>query len=183
MENCGPYHGDRPITAFPVRYFATIDGVGHEFEIEELAGGIHRLRLGGEDFQLDVRRVGPASFSILANNLSFDFHVAQDGDETVIAGRGGVTRLTIVDPRRAKLGASGGREITGHAEIKAMMPGRVVSVLVKQGDHIAAGQGLLVVEAMKMENEIKAPKGGVVAAVRVTAGVTVEKNDLLVIIE
>ncbi|MGH7905997.1 MAG: biotin/lipoyl-containing protein, partial [Candidatus Binataceae bacterium] len=68
-------------------------------------------------------------------------------------------------------------------ELRAMMPGRVVSVLIEPGEVVEAGQGLVVVEAMKMENELRSPKPGKIAAVKVVAGQTVEKNDLLVIIE
>jgi len=183
MEDGWPNRGGWRLTEFAMRYYATIDGVRHEFEIEELAGGISRLKLGDEEFHLDLRRVGPASFSILAEDRSFDFDVARDGPETAVASRDGVTRVTLVDPRRAMPGAEGGREVAGRAEIRAMMPGRVINVMVNPGDQIIAGQGLLVVEAMKMENEIKAPKAGVVADVKVVAGQTVEKNELLVIIE
>jgi len=64
-----------------------------------------------------------------------------------------------------------------------MMPGRVVNVLVSVGDEVAHLQGVLVVEAMKMENEIKSPKAGKVAEIRVTPGQTVEKGELLAVIE
>ncbi|HEY2525675.1 MAG TPA: biotin/lipoyl-containing protein, partial [Candidatus Binataceae bacterium] len=66
---------------------------------------------------------------------------------------------------------------------KAMMPGRVVSVLVNPGDEIEAEHGVLTVEAMKMENEIRTPKAGKVIEVRVAAGQTVEKGEVLAIIE
>ena len=75
--------------------------------------------------------------------------------------------------------ASAGRQLSGRVELKAMMPGRVVSVLVKPGDEIAAEHGVLTVEAMKMENEIRTPKAGRVIEVRVTAGQTVEKRPVL----
>ena len=64
-----------------------------------------------------------------------------------------------------------------------MMPGRVVNVLVKAGDSVAFQQGVVVVEAMKMENELKSPKEGKVAEVKVAPGQTVEKGDVLVVIE
>jgi len=73
--------------------------------------------------------------------------------------------------------------ITGRVELKAMMPGRVVNVLVKPGDEVTADQGVLVVEAMKMENELKAPKAGKVIEVRVSAGQAVEKGEILAVIE
>jgi biotin carboxyl carrier protein len=65
----------------------------------------------------------------------------------------------------------------------APMPGRIVKVLVKAGDRVARGQGLVVVEAMKMENELRAPREGTVAAVRVSEGMSVEASAVLVVVE
>jgi len=72
---------------------------------------------------------------------------------------------------------------TGSRRIVAPMPGRIVKVFVKAGDLVTAGQGLLVVEAMKMENEVRAPKAGMIAEVRVSEGTLVEANTLLVVME
>ena len=63
------------------------------------------------------------------------------------------------------------------------MPGRIVKVLVKPGDVVAARQGVVIVEAMKMENELRAPRPGTVAEVRVTEGISVEANSVLVVLE
>ncbi|MGC2443154.1 biotin/lipoyl-containing protein, partial [Candidatus Binatus sp.] len=67
--------------------------------------------------------------------------------------------------------------------IKSAMPGRVVSVLVAAGDEVKAEQGIIVVEAMKMENEVKSPKAGKVVEVKVVAGQAVEKGQLMIVIE
>ncbi len=168
-----------------MRYFASLDGADQEFEVEPLGNGdAYRLRLGDRQYDLDVRRVGASSFSILIGLRSFDFDVFRDGDELVIASREGVARVAITDAaRRAPAGATARAHQRGRAEMRAMMPGRVVNVMVVAGDEVEAGAGVLVVEAMKMENELKAPKSGKVIEVKVVAGQTVEKNDLLVIIE
>ena len=71
----------------------------------------------------------------------------------------------------------------GPREIVAPMPGRIVKLLVGAGDRVAANQGLVVVEAMKMENELRAPREGVVVAVRVSEGMSVEANTVLVVVE
>ena len=91
-----------------------------------------------------------------------------------------------VTTRRAGLirsvgGASNGR--VGPQPIVAPMPGRILKVLVKTGETVAARQGLIVVEAMKMENELRSPKAGTVAEVRVTEGMSVEANAVLVVVE
>jgi biotin carboxyl carrier protein len=166
------------------RYIATVEGTEHEFEVEELAANSIRLKIGKSEFEADVRQVGGSSYSILVNNRSFDFEVVPEGDELIVASRRGASRVTLIDvARRSRRGGSARAEIAGRAEIKAMMPGRVVNVLVKPGETVAQGQGLIIIEAMKMENELKSPKAGVVAEVKVAAGQTVEKGGVLIVIE
>ncbi len=167
-----------------MRYLATIDNTEHEIEFDEVGAGIFAISVGENKFEADVRKVGPASFSIMINNRSFDFDVVRDGEETLVASRTGSTRLTLIDPtRRSTRGGEKRREITGRAEIKSAMPGRVVNVLVAKGDEVKRDQGIIVLEAMKMENEVKSPKAGKVIEVKVAAGQTVEKGELLMVIE
>ncbi len=168
----------------PTRYRATLEGIEHELEIAELTAGSYRVKIADAEYELDVRRVGPTSFSILVSDRSFDLDVVRDGEEMMVAARGSATRVTLVDPtRHAQLLRTGRRAQAGPVEVKAMMPGRIVSVLVKEGDEVTHHQGLVVVEAMKMENELKSPKGGKIVQVRVSPGQTVEKGELLLIIE
>ncbi len=167
-----------------MRYLATLDGQEHEIEIEELAAGSFAIRFGENRFEADLRKLGPASFSVIVNNRSFDFDVARDGEETVVASRSRSTRLTVADAARRTARAAGPRrEVSGRVEIKAAMPGRVVNVLVAPGDEVKAEQGVIVVEAMKMENEVKAPKAGKVVEVKAVAGQAVEKGQLMIVIE
>jgi len=167
-----------------MRYLATLDDQEHEIEIEELAAGSFTIRFGENSFEADLRKVGPVSFSVIVENRSFDFDVARDGEETVVASRNGSTRLTLADAARRTARAAGKRrEVSGRVEIKSAMPGRVINVLVAAGDEVKAEQGIIVVEAMKMENEIKAPKAGKVVEVKVVAGQAVEKGQLMIVIE
>ncbi|HJU09718.1 MAG TPA: biotin/lipoyl-containing protein [Candidatus Binataceae bacterium] len=168
----------------PTRFKATLEGIEHDLEIAELAPPTYRVKVGDAEHELDVRRIGANSFSILVCDRSFDFDVVRDGDELIIASRAGSARVTLVDAaRHAQRIRAGRHSQAGPAEINAMMPGRIVNVLVKPGDEVALQQGLIVVEAMKMENELKSPKAGKIAEIRVSPGQTVEKGELLVIIE
>ena len=167
-----------------MRYVATLEGADHEIDLEEIGADTYALQFGENRYEADVRKVGPASFSIMINNRSFDFDVVRDGEETVVASRSSTTRLTIVDAaRRAARSGDKRREVTGRAEIKSAMPGRVINVLVAQGDEVKRDQGIIVVEAMKMENEVKSPKAGRVIELKVVAGQTVEKGELMIVIE
>jgi biotin carboxyl carrier protein len=166
-----------------MRYLATLQETEHEFEFEDLGANACTVRLGEERFELDLRRVGPGSFSVLIGERSFDFDVTPEGEELIVTSRVGTWHVNLIDEKRRAMRASAGRQLSGRVELKAMMPGRVVSVLVKPGDEIDAEHGVLIVEAMKMENEIRAPKAGRVIEVRVAAGQTVEKGEVLAVIE
>ena len=168
----------------PARYRATLEGIEHELEIAELTALSYRIKLAGVEHELDVRRVGPTSFSILVCDRSFDLDVVREGDDLIVSSRGGAIRVTLVDAAKHAHRIREGRPSpAGPAEVKAMMPGRIVNVLVKPGDEIMHHQGLIVMEAMKMENELKSPKAGKVVEIKVSPGQTVEKGELLIIIE
>jgi biotin carboxyl carrier protein len=166
-----------------MRLVATLDGAEHQLEVEELTAHALRVKLGDRKFDLDVHRVGPLSYSILVDNRSFDFEVVREGEDLIVASRGGAARVTLVDAARKSRQPGARTQAAGKASLKAMMPGRVVNLLVNVGDEVAAQQGLLVVEAMKMENELKAPKAGRIVEIKVKPGQTVEKGELLLVVE
>jgi biotin carboxyl carrier protein len=169
-----------------MRYLATLKGAEHDFEFEEVGAHSYLVMLGGRRFEVDLRRVGPGSFSVLIGNRSFDFDVTPDGEEMVVVSGSGAWRVGLINERRRAMREAEkriGRKVSGRVELKAMMPGRVVNVMVKPDDQVTSGQGVLTIEAMKMENEIKTPKAGKVIEVRVEAGQTVEKGEVLAIIE
>jgi biotin carboxyl carrier protein len=166
-----------------MRYQAIVDGADHELEIEELSANTYRVKLGGKAFDVDLRQTHGSSFLALVGNRTFDFSVAAEGNELLMISRHGVNRVTLVDTRRQRVAAGGGRVISGRVELKAMMPGRVVNILVKPGDEVAADQGVIVIEAMKMENELKTPKTGKVLEIKVSVGQAVEKGEILAVIE
>ncbi len=129
-----------------------------------------------------VREVEPGVYSVLLEGKSFEVRAAQapDGLRMETAGLRFTTEL--VDPRnagrRSKAAVGKGRQ-----NISAAMPGKVVRVLVQENDAVDTGQGLVVVEAMKMQNEMKAARPGRVAEVRVRNGDTVAAGDTLVVLE
>ena len=123
--------------------------------------------------------VGEGAWSILIEGRSYAVQVLGGGEVSV---NGRVYRVEVLDPRGPRGQRSAG-ESSGPRLIAAAMPGRVVRVLVAPGQQVAAGQRLIVVEAMKMQNEMKAPRPGRVASVKAEAGATVSAGDILVVIE
>jgi biotin carboxyl carrier protein len=166
-----------------MRYQAIVDGAGHELEIEELGSNLYKVKLGDRSFEVELRPTHGSSFLAMVGNRAFDFSISVEGDDLLMISRHGVNRVTLVDSTRRRLAGGAERVITGRVELKAMMPGRVVNLLVKAGDEVAADQGIIVIEAMKMENELKTPKAGKVLEIKVTVGQAVEKGEILAVIE
>ena len=92
-------------------------------------------------------------------------------------------RILVTDPKRLRSGQSTGAHHHGAAEIIASMPGKVVRVMVEVGNHVEAGAGIVVVEAMKMQNEMKTPKAGTLVKLNAEIGATVNAGDVLAVIE
>jgi biotin carboxyl carrier protein len=113
---------------------------------------------------------------------SYEAHVEEQPGMLVVTVGGHRFEVDVRDPRRFRR-ASGAAGAHGVQTIAAPMPGKVIRVLVAPGDAVEAGQGLLVVEAMKMQNELKAPRAGKVAAVLVKEGATVTPGEVLATIE
>jgi biotin carboxyl carrier protein len=97
--------------------------------------------------------------------------------------RGRSYDITISDPKRLRSGHGSGSHDHGSAEIVSPMPGKVVRVLVAAGAQVEAGDGIVVVEAMKMQNELKSPKAGLIVSINCEAGATVNAGDVLAVIE
>ena len=97
--------------------------------------------------------------------------------------RGRSYQVRIDDPKRLRSNQTSAAHHTGAAEIISPMPGKIVRVLVAEGASVEAGAGVIVVEAMKMQNEMKAPKAGVIASINAVEGATVNAGDVLAVIK
>lgn len=147
-----------------------------------------RLRIQSEDqeWELDVHQAGPSHYSVLHDGRSYDVRFFHREDGIDAFWRGEHVTFQIDGARRPQglaRGQAGGVAIEGPVEIRAMMPGKIASIPVKEGDEVVAGQGVVVLEAMKMENELAAPKSGKIVKVAVKEGASVESGAVLVIIE
>jgi biotin carboxyl carrier protein len=126
----------------------------------------------------DIIEVEPSVYSILIDGVSFEARIS--ADEISIDGHR--FRFEIEDPRRWSR-SFGGAALQGRATIVAPMPGKVVRVLVRPGDAVIKGQGIIVVEAMKMQNELKSPRDGTVTAIEVKEHDSVNAGAVLAVIE
>ena len=149
----------------------------------KLEEGQVAAQIGERVYELEVREIEPDSYLFFLNTNVYECRVTERAGtfEVTIGGRS--HEVTIVDPKRLRSGQNTDRHHHGVAEIRAPMPGKVVKVQIEAGTMVEKGMGLVVVEAMKMQNEMKSPRDGAVVAINVKAGDTVSAGDVLAVIE
>src|SRR5688572_18813895 len=124
------------------KVFAEVDGRTYELDVSEPEPGVYLFKLDAKVYEATVTQKTTAGGPT---------HVRVGSDEF---------NVRLIDPKRLRAGDSGGDPADGVAEIKTAMPGKVVRVLVEPGREVQQGDGIIVVEAMKMQNELKSPKAG-----------------------
>ena len=150
------------------RVDANVDGRHYDLEVRQLASGEYLLVDGSNVYKCRVER-------------HRDSPPAGGSFAVVLRGRN--YEVALIDPKRLRSAQSTSGDHTGAAEIVSPMPGKIVRILVKPGTRVEAGAGVVVVEAMKMQNEMKAPKAGVVVSIDTQEGATVNAGDVLAVIE
>jgi len=167
---------------------ATIDGKKLKVEVREFSSRkgeeVLKIQVGPKTYDVDIAFVlGLERLSMLVDNRSYDVDIDQDGEELLVTVKGQTYRVSIEDEVRERmLGKGKARAGTGELLVKAPMPGMVVALEVKEGDAVNSGQGLLVLEAMKMQNELRSPRAGKVKTVKVKPGDKVNGGDILLVI-
>ena len=178
-----------------MKFFLTIHGEEHTLEVNFQSELV--CALDGVAFQAEVTEVRPGMYSVLLGGKSFAARVdlansaqseanagggAPNGGEYAVHVDGVCYAVSVRDPRRRRRDRTQ-LALEGKQTVKAPMPGKVIRVLVSEGQAVDAGQGLIVVEAMKMQNEIKCPKAGTVRKVLVEEGQAVNAGETLLIVE
>jgi acetyl/propionyl-CoA carboxylase alpha subunit len=151
-------------------------------EIERSANG-WRATVDGHPLETDAVEISPHTFSVLLHGESHEICVTPQSDGTLKLQAGLYEFIAeVIDPRAWSGRRHGALEAEGRQQISAPMPGKVVRVLVKAGDKVEVGQGLFVVEAMKMQNEIRSPKTGTIERLHAKEGQPVNAGDVLCIV-
>jgi len=163
-----------------MKYYATVDD--EEFVIEVRKG---QILVNGELLEMDFQQMpGSGVTSLLINNRSLEAVVEEQEEGWQVLIQGELYQVTVDDERSRRLASA--RGILGHedgeAAIKSPMPGIIISVPVSEGDRVHKGDKVVILESMKMENELRAPRDGQVSHIKVQAGDTVEKNQVLLTI-
>lgn len=165
-------------------FIAKLGEQSYTVEIEENGKSVYRISVDGNEFLVDGKKTGRTNFSLIVDNRSFEIEVDNTDDEYRVLVDGRNYRIHLVDERRVRVGAAqSGLQLQGRQMVSVPMPGKIIAVLVAIGDAVEMGQGLVIVEAMKMENEVRSPITGEVKEIKVKPGDTVEGGALLVIVE
>jgi len=170
-----------------MKFEVQLEGMGGKLtrivELERENEG-YRILVDGAKVDADAIQISPSTISILLDGQSFVVHVTpmREGRVKLQTGPHEYT-AEVVDPRAWKGRKQSVVEAEGKQQIIAPMPGKLIRVLVKAGDVVEAGQGLAVIEAMKMQNEIKSPKNGVVERVVAKEGQNVSAGEILAWVE
>ncbi|MCA1576470.1 MAG: biotin/lipoyl-binding protein [Acidobacteria bacterium] len=147
---------------------AIIGETDHEISLQLVEGRV-QARIGARSYDIEAREIEDGSYLLFLGGRVREVRVDD--------------RVRIIDPKRLRSGQNSGAHHHGVAQIVAPMPGKVVRVHVETGARVEKGEGVIVVEAMKMQNEMKSPRAGVVVSVNVKAGDTVNAGDVLAMLE
>lgn len=152
--------------------------------LRETGEGLYEVALDGKTVHVDAVRSGPTIYSIVEEGRQFEAMVDEKGAhgfDVLVAGR--IFHLEVFDERAKLLAGSVVAAVSGPQTVTAEMPGKVVRVNVVAGAVVQAMQGLMIIEAMKMENEIPSPIDGIVKEIAVSEGQTVEAGATLFVVE
>jgi biotin carboxyl carrier protein len=150
-------------------------------EISRTDGAL-RFVVDGRSLDADPVEIAPGIYSILIEGQSFEARVDTTGGGLRVSVAGREYAAQIVDPRQRKRYRGGAIEVEGRQQVIAPMPGKVVRVLAAAGDVVEAGKGLVVIEAMKMQNEVRSPKSGTIERMLVAEGQAVNSGDVLAVV-
>jgi len=165
-----------------MKYTALINGKTYTIEI----GANNTVLLNGEPHSVDFRSIdGVTLHSLLLDNQSYEVLAERTGDEYRILIDGELHVVDVQDERTRKLAKAEAKtaQHTGELVIKAPMPGMVREVVVNVGDAVTAKQSVLILEAMKMQNELRTPKAGTVKEIRVKPGDKVDQGQVLMVVK
>ena len=166
-----------------MKYVATLDGTAHVVEVTG-GEGRYRLTIGEDVWDVDARLTAQGIYSLLIGGVSYVADVVDREGTCLVDVMGEAYEVLVEEQTRWIIRTRGGAAGGGHGQtVRAPMPGKITHVAVRAGDRVQAGDTLVVIEAMKMENEFKASAAGTIAEVRVSPGQAVNPGDVLVVLE
>jgi biotin carboxyl carrier protein len=166
-----------------MNYIATIGDREVKVKVEEVGVARYQVTGDGKEYLVDAHQVQDSVWSILYGANSFEADVQRRGEDYEVLIGGDCYKFTLMNEQLKALSRAGGKAAAGKALVTSPMPGKVVKLLVAEGEEVQADQGLIVVEAMKMENELKTAITGKVKEIFVQEGEVVESGTKLLLVE
>jgi biotin carboxyl carrier protein len=159
----------------------TLQGRRH---IVELTHSVERpqWKIDGREVEADALEISRGRYSVIVDGSSFEVQVEESSTGLRIVADGYEYSASIENPRELKKNRAGAAEAQGRQNILAPMAGKIVRTLVQVGDQVQTGQGLVIVEAMKMQNEVRSPKSGTVERLGVVEGQTINPGDVVAVV-
>lgn len=167
-----------------MKYTAILDEKERELEITRLGANQFKVMVDGTPHEVDARLCSADLLSVLVDNTSYDISFSSSDANVQLNFRNHHYNIELLDERRLRMHRVRSElEISGPEVIKTSMPGKIVKLLAEKGQKVEAGAGVIIIEAMKMENEIRCRNGGIVKAIHVQPGQAVEGDVVLLEIE
>lgn len=166
-----------------MNYIATIGEREVKVKVEEVGVARYRVTIDGREHLVDAHQVQDSVWSVLYGSQSFEVDVQGRDDDHEVLIEGDCYKFSLMNEQRRALIRAGGKGAAGKALVASPMPGKVVKLLVSEGEEVQADQGVIVVEAMKMENELKSAIAGKVKEIFVREGEVVESGAKLLLVE
>lgn len=166
-----------------MKYEVVINGARRSVEFTAQNGEASRVAFSvdGRLVEADAVRISRSTYSILIGGRSIEVTLEENPGGLLLRTAGQEFQAEVIDPRAWRRGRGSGVELEGRQQLVAPMPGKIVRVLVAAGQQVDSGQGLLVIEAMKMQNEVRSPKSGTVERVA-REGQTVNAGEVLAVV-
>ena len=172
----------RSINPKKFSYEIVVDGCIQKLELE-YSDEEAQVSFSGKSLQVNVGEIFKDTFSLILNGQSYDVIVNPQASSFQVFVNGVPFNVTLYDPGKARSFSSGEMNVSGPMVILSSMPGKVVKLLVSLGETVEKEQGLVVVEAMKMQNELKSPKAGRISQINVSENQSVNNEDPLLVVE
>lgn len=155
----------------------------HEAEVRRLSGNVYEVTIDGQRYTVDACAAEQSVFSLLVDGSHYEVHYGRERDRYTLLIAGEHYELQARNRRVRSAFAAAAGLVSGRQVVNAPMPGRVVRVLVQPGQQVKAGEPLLTLEAMKMENQLRSPIDGTVMETAVSQGQVVATGDKLLVVE
>lgn len=167
------------------KYFAEVNGFENGMEIEILAvdGDIFTVLLDGKEYKVDYSDFAQNVQSFIIDNVSYGVEVVQKENVFGVFRGEDYFRVELLDEMQKYRKEQVSQQVKGRQIIDTQMPGQITKIFVEEGQQVKEGEPLMILVAMKMENEIRSPKAGVVQEIFVTEGAVINNGDKLIIIE